>query len=104
MCLLWKKELLEYLLNNYKDLNLNIKSIDKKIKNTKFNFTKEFTGCTPCILSMVGPLSDIQSLEILKIIHKFGANFEVCDFNKENLLHISTKNKKIESAKYLNWK
>jgi ankyrin repeat protein len=96
-----KKELLEYLLKNYKDLDLNKKSTEKKIKNTKFNFTKEFTGCTPSMLSMVGPISDIQTLEILKILHKFGANFKVCDFNKENLLHLATKNKKIESSKYL---
>ena len=97
-----KKDLLEFLLKNYKnELELDIKSSEKKVKNSKFNFTKEFTGCTPCLLSMVAPISDMQTLEILKILHKYGANFTVTDCNKENLLHIATKNKKIESAKYI---
>ena len=97
-----KKELLDYLLRHYKnELNINITTIDKKVKNTKFSFTKEYNGCTPCLLAMLGPSSDSQTLEILKILKNFGANFEVSDSNKDNLLHLATKNKKIECAKYI---
>ena len=38
------------------------------------------------------------SAEILK---NFGAKFNTNDHNKDNLLHIATKTKKINTAKYL---
>ena len=97
-----KKELLDYLLRHYKnELNINIVTTEKKVKNTKFSFTREYSGCTPSLLAMTGTASDSQTLEILKILKNFGANFEVSDSNKDNLLHLATKNKKIECAKYI---
>ena len=97
-----KSELLEYLLKHYKnDLEINTVTTEKKVKISKFSFTKEYSGCTPCLLAMVGPISDKKTLEILRILKNFGANFVVNDFNKDNLLHLATKNKKIETAKYL---
>ena len=96
------KDLLEFLLNNYKsELKVNVTTSEKKIKNTKYSFTKEYYGATPCLLAMEGPSSDTQTLEILKILKNYEANFEVIDFNKDNILHIATKMKKIESAKYI---
>ena len=97
-----KSELLEHLLKLYKnELKINIVTVEKKSKNSKFSFTKEYSGCTPCLLATVGPSSDAKTLEILKILNNYGARFDVNDFNKDNLLHLATKNKKIETAKYL---
>ena len=97
-----QKDLLEFLLRNYKnELKINVTTTEKKIKNTKYSFSKEYHGSTPCLLAMEGPSSDAQTLEILKILKNYGANFEAVDFNKDNLLHIATKLKKIESAKYI---
>ena len=97
-----KSELLEYLLKHYRnEFDINITTNEKKAKNTKFGFTKEYSGCTPCLLAMVGPSSDSKTLEILKIFNNFGAHLDVNDFNKDNLLHLATKNKKIETAKYI---
>ena len=97
-----KKDLLEFLLKNYKnELKLNILTNEKKSKTTKYGFTKEYSGSTPCFLALEGPSSDTESLEILKILKNNGANFDTVDFNKDNLLHIATKTKKIESAKYI---
>ena len=50
---------------------------------------------------MLGPASDSQTLEILTILKNFGANFQVSDSNKDNLLHLTTKCRKIECAKYI---
>ena len=97
-----KKDLLDYLLRYYKnELNINIITTEKKAKNTKFSFAKEYSGCTPCLLAMIGTASDSQTLEILKILKNYGANFVVSDSNKDNLLHLATKNKKIKCAKYI---
>ena len=97
-----QKDLLEFLLRNYKnELKINVTTTEKKVKNTKYSFSKEYLGSTPCLLAMEGPSSDTQTLEILKILKNYGANFEAVDFNKDNLLHMATKLKKIESAKYI---
>ena len=96
-----KSELLESVLKSYKELDVNVVTTEKKSKNTKYNIPKEFAGCTPALLAMAGPSSDEKTLEILKILKNHGANFEANDFNKDNLLHIATKNRKINSAKYL---
>ena len=97
-----QKDLLEFLLKNYKnELKINVTTTEKKIKNTKYSFSKEYYGTTPCLLAMEGPSSDAQTLEILKILKNYGANFEAVDFNKDNLLHMATKLKKIESARYI---
>ena len=95
-------QLLEYLLKNYKnDLDVNIVTTEKKSKNTKPNILKEFQGCTPCLLAVEGPSSDATTLETLKILKNYKCNFEVNDFNEDNILHLATKAKKIETAKFI---
>ena len=97
-----KNKLLEYLLKNYKnDLDVNVVTTEKKSKNTKFNILKEIQGCTPCLLAIEGPSSDTTTLETLKILNNYRANFGVNDFNEDNILHLATKAKKIETAKYI---
>ena len=97
-----KSELLEFLLKSYKsELDVNILTTEKKSKNAKYNIPKELAKCTPALLAVNGPSSDEKTLEILKILKNSGANFECVDFNEDNLLHIATRNKKINTAKYL---
>ena len=95
-------KLLEYLLKNYKnDLDVNVTTTEKKSRNTKPNILKEFQGCTPCLLAVEGPSSDATTLETLKILNNHKANFGVNDFNEDNILHLATKAKKIETAKFI---
>ena len=95
-------KLLEYLLKNYKnDLDVNVTTTEKKSKNTKPNILKEFQGCTPCLLAVEGPSNDTITLETLKILNNHKANFGVNDFNEDNILHLATKAKKIETAKFI---
>ena len=95
-------KLLEYLLKNYKnDLDVNVTTTERKSRNTKPNILKEFQGCTPCLLAVEGPSSDATTLETLKILNNHKANFGVSDFNEDNILHLATKAKKIETAKFI---
>jgi len=95
-------KLLEYLLKNYKnDLDVNVSTTERKSRNTKPNILKEFQGCTPCLLAVEGPSSDATTLETLKILCNHKANFGVNDFNEDNILHLATKAKKIETAKFI---
>ena len=96
-------KLLKFLLKNYEnELNIDILASEKKSKtNSKFGFSKEYTGFTPSMLSIVGPSTDLQTLEILKILQNYNIKFDITDSNKDNLLHLATKNKKIETAKFL---
>ena len=99
-----KKELLEYLLENYKkdlESNVNVVTVEKKSKNGKYSLLRELAGSTPTFLAITGLSSDEKTVEILKILKNFGAKFNTNDHNKDNLLHIATKTKKINTAKYL---
>ena len=96
---------MEFLLKNYKnEFDLNFPSTEKKSKiNARLRFNKEYTGFTPCMLSVCSPLSsDTQTVEVLKIFKNYNnINYDLHDFNKDNLLHLAIKSKKIETAKYL---
>ena len=96
-------KLLEFLLKNYKnEFDINFSTTERKSKiGTRVGFTKEYTGFTPCMLAIIGPCSDTQTIDILKTLKNYGANFDLYDFNRDNLLHLCTKNKKIETAKFL---
>ena len=97
-----KSQLLDFILKNYKDeIDINIVTTEKKSKNSKLGFSKEFTGCTPPLLAVVGPSSDKDTLQILKILKNYGAKFTAIDCNKNNILHLATKDNKIETAKYI---
>ena len=98
-----KDKLLEFLLKNYgNELSLDILTSEKKSKtNSKFGFSREYTGFTPVMLSIIGPSTDLQTLEILKIFKNYNIKFDITDSNKDNLLHLATKNQKIETAKFL---
>ena len=97
-----KHEILEFILKTPKnDLDINIPTTEKKSKNNSRVLVKEFTGLTPCMLAIVGPCSDLQTIDVLKKLINYNAKFDALDLNKDNLLHLATKNKKIETAKYL---
>ena len=95
-------KLLEFILNNYRQfLDININTTEKKSKNSKIHFSKEFSNYSPIFLGIVGNPSDKKILEILKIFEESRANFESKDFNENNIIHIATKEKKILSLKFL---
>ena len=97
------EKLLEYILSNYRsELNININTTEKKTKNsTKFHFSKEYSGYTPAFLGVGGFIPDKRTLDILKILEEYSANFESKDFNENNIIHIATKEKKIMTLKFL---
>ena len=97
------EKLLEYILSNYRsELDININSIEKKSKkSTKFHFSKEYSGYTPAFLGVGGFIPDKRTLDILKILEEYSANFESKDFNENNIIHIATKEKKIMTLKFL---
>ena len=98
-----KYKLLEFILKNYKDeLDIGFITIEKKAKNNiKINLLKEYTGCTPALLAVVGLAEDKDTLEILKILKQYNAKFDNSNVNKDNILHLAIKNKKLECAKYI---
>ena len=97
-----KHEILEFLLKNFKnELETNLLTTEKKSKNNRGGFVKEYSGLSPCMLAIVGPSSDSQTIDVLKILNNYNTKFDITDFNKENILHLATRNKKIETAKYL---
>ena len=96
--------LMEFLLKNYKnELDLNFQATEKKSKiNARVRFNKEYKGFTPCMLSVCSRLcSDAQTVEIFKVFKNYNINYDVHDSNKDNLLHLAIKAKKIETVKYL---
>ena len=97
------EKLLEYILSNYRtELDININTTEKKTKNsTKFHFSKEYSGYTPAFLGVGGFIPDKRTLDILKILEEYSANFESKDFNENNIIHIATKEKKIMTLKFL---
>ena len=97
-----KHEILEFLLKNFKnELDTNLLTTEKKSKNNRGGFVKEYSGLSPCMLAIVGPSSDSQTIDVLKILNNYNTKFDITDFNKENILHLATRNKKIETAKFL---
>ena len=95
-------KLLDYLLKNYRsELDINITSTEKKSKNTKIHFLKELTGASPPLLACAAPISDEKTIKILKILEDYKANFENKDFNDNNIIHITTRTKKIQTLKFL---
>ena len=98
-----KYKLLEFILKNYKDeLDIGFITNEKKAKNNiKINLLKEYTGCTPALLAVVGLAEDKDTLEVLKILKQYNAKFDNSNVNKDNILHLAIKNKKLECAKYI---
>ena len=99
-CYYGKKELLEYLLKNHK-FDLNLVTTEKKSKLGKVGFSKEYLGLTLPMLAVVGNNSDEITVNILKILKNYNAKFKGCDHNKDNILHLATRNKKINTVKYI---
>ena len=99
-CYYGKKELLEYLLKNHK-FDLNLVTTEKKSKLGKVGFSKEYLGLTLPMLAVVGNNNDEITVNILKILKNYNAKFKGCDHNKDNILHLATRNKKINTAKYI---
>ena len=99
-CYYGRIELLEYLLKNNK-FDLNFVTSEKKSKAGRVGYSKEYLGLTPAMLAVVGNISDENTVKILKILNNYNCKFTGFDYNKDNILHLATKNKKIETAKYL---
>ena len=99
-CYYGRIELLEYLLKNNK-FDLNFVTSEKKSKAGRVGYSKEYLGLTPAMLAIVGNISDENTVKILKILNNYNCKFTGFDHNKDNILHLATKNKKIETAKYL---
>ena len=99
-CYYGKKELLEYLLKNHK-FDLNLVTTEKKSKLGKVGFSKEYLGLTLPMLAVVGNNNDEITVNILKILKNYNAKFKGYDHNKDNILHLATRNKKINTAKYI---
>ena len=99
-CYYGKKELLEYLLKNHK-FDLNLVTTEKKSKLGKVGFSKEYLGLTLPMLAVVGNNNDEITANILKILKNYNAKFKGCDHNKDNILHLATRNKKINTVKYI---
>ena len=98
-----KYQLLEFILKTYEnEFDLNFQTTEKKSKiNSKVGFSKEYSGFTPAMLAIAGFSSDLETIEILKILKGYNAKFDKKDSNGDNLLHLATKYKKIETARYL---
>ena len=97
-----KYKLLDFILKNYKDeLDIEFNTTEKKAKNNKMRFSKEYSGYTPALLALVGPSDDKDSLEVLKTLAQYNAKFDISSWNQDNILHLATKNKKLECAKYI---
>ena len=99
-CYYGRIELLEYLLKNNK-FDLNFVTSEKKSKAGRVGYSKEYLGLTPAMLAVVGNISDENTVKILKILNNYNCKFTGFDHNKDNILHLATKKKKIETAKYL---
>ena len=95
-------KLLKYLLEKYRrSLSINYVSKEQKSKNNKMSFTKELTEATPPLLACAGPASDNDTIETLKVLEENSSNFYTKIFNEDNIIHIATKAKKINTLKFL---
>jgi len=94
-------KLLKYVLENYRqDIDINNNTTEKKSKNSKIHFSKEFSDFSPVFLALISNQNDKKIVEILKIFEEFHSNFEIKDFNENNIIHIATKEKKILCLKF----
>ena len=105
-----KSKLLDFILKNYKEeLDIEFNTTEKKAKNNKMRFSKnnkmrfskEYSGCTPALLALAGPADDKDTLDVLKTLVDYGSKFDISNWNQDNILHLATKNKKLECAKYI---
>ena len=97
-----KSKLLDFILKNYKEeLDIEFSTTEKKAKNNKMRFSKEYSGCTPALLALIGPADDKDTLDVLKTLAEYGSKFDISNWNQNNILHLATKNKKLECAKYI---
>ena len=97
-----KSKLLDFILKNYKEeLDIEFSTTEKKAKNNKMRFSKEYSGCTPALLALAGPADDKDTLDVLKTLAEYGSKFDISNWNQDNILHLATKNKKLECAKYI---
>jgi hypothetical protein len=98
-----KYQFLEFLLKNYgNEFDINYQTTEKKSKvNSRVSFSKEYSGFTPVMLAIAGFSSDLDTIEVLKILKDYNAEFDKKDFKDNNILHLATIYKKIETAKYL---
>ena len=100
-CYYGRTDFLEYILKNYK-LDINIQTTEKKSKSgLKMGFSKEYQGLYPPMLGVVSDISDDTTVKILKILNNYNCKLKNCDNNKDNIIHLATKNKKILTVKYL---
>ena len=100
-CYYGRTEFLEYILKNYK-IDINIQTTEKKSKSgLKVGFSKEYHGLYPPMLGVVSDISDETTVKILKILNNYNCKLKNCDNNKDNIIHLATKNKKILTVKYL---
>ena len=100
-CYYGRTEFLEYILKNYK-IDINIQTTEKKSKSgLKVGFSKEYTGLYPPMLGVVSDISDETTVKVLKTLNNYNCKLKNCDNNKDNIIHLATKNKKILTVKYL---
>ena len=100
-CYYGRTEFLEYILKNYK-IDINIQTAEKKSKSgLKLGFSKEYLGLSPPMLTVVSDISDETTVKILKILNNYNCKLKSYDNNKDNIIHLATKNKKILTVKYL---
>ena len=97
-------KLLDFILKNYHEreqFNLDFITIEKKAKNTKLGFSKEYSGATPTLLAIAGPASDEYTLDVLKYLKQYDAKFDKSMWNNDNILHLAVKNNKLNCTKYI---
>ena len=97
-------KLLHFILNNYHEreqFDLDFITKEERGKKNKLSFSKEYTGCTPALLAIIGPASDEYTLDVLKYLKEFGAKFDISMWNNENILHLCVRNNKLECGKYI---
>ena len=100
-CYYGRSEYLKYILNNG-NLNIDFETTEKKAKNKHISFNKEFTNFTPIFLAIASEIAkEEESIECIKILNEAKCNLEQKDFDRNNILHVAVKNKKIKILKFL---
>jgi ankyrin repeat protein len=100
-CYYGRSEYLKYILNNG-NLNIDFETTEKKAKNKHISFNKEFTNFTPIFLAIASEIAkEEESIECIKILNEAKCNLEMKDFDRNNILHVAVKNKKIKILKFL---
>ena len=97
-------KLLEYLLKNYRselDVNFTTKEENSKKEMNSKKIKKELSESSSPLLACAGPIPDEKTIEILKILENYRANFENKDFNGNNIIHYAIKARKIKTLKFL---